>query len=165
MAVVKKRKTTKKSKSKAKDVLLPGEKTMERSCATCRLRKVRCSGDRPACTLCLRGAAARGLPVDGVRCVYAGASFFAKEGDGEVEEELGGRGARCEWGEGKGEGDEGRDEGVVGVDANIGEDACPPPLPPLVPTTAHFWDGGPLSSADIAGWSGLKYAAERCRFP
>ncbi|GAA5840985.1 hypothetical protein JCM11251_006773 [Rhodosporidiobolus azoricus] len=94
MAIVKKRRMTKKTKSKkAIEVLLPGQKTMERSCATC----------RPACALCIRGAQARGLPADGVRCCYAAASFFAKEGDGEVEARLGGRGAKCEWGELKAE--------------------------------------------------------------
>ncbi|GAA5917576.1 hypothetical protein JCM6882_001984 [Rhodosporidiobolus microsporus] len=162
MAVVKKRKTTKKSKSKAKEVLLPGQKTMERSCATCRQRKVRCSGDRPACTLCLRGAAARNLPTDGVRCCYAGASFFAKEGDGEVEEELGGRGARSNPPPPRPAAP--LPASFTPFNPSFPSSVNPLPLPPLVPTSDHFWDSGPLTNKDIAGWSGLFYAAEKCRF-
>ncbi|BGP41568.1 hypothetical protein JCM10449v2_005559 [Rhodotorula kratochvilovae] len=79
--------------------LKPGTITKESSCSTCRIRKVRCTGERPACALCIKGAAAQGLPASGVRCVFSGASALATREDKEFEAQAGGRGAKCRWGD------------------------------------------------------------------
>ncbi|GAA5852386.1 hypothetical protein JCM8547_006762 [Rhodosporidiobolus lusitaniae] len=76
-----------------------GAATKEKACASCVHRKVRCTGGRPACTLCIKAAVARGYSAEGVRCLYFAASIFAKEGDDQLEAEMGGRDGRCFWGE------------------------------------------------------------------
>lgn len=42
----------------------------ERSCATCRARKVRCSEERPACQQCRKSARAAGYDPSTTRCFY-----------------------------------------------------------------------------------------------
>ncbi|POY73413.1 hypothetical protein BMF94_3751 [Rhodotorula taiwanensis] len=86
-----------KNKLKPNDPLPPGTTTKELSCASCRIRKTRCSGDRPACVQCIRGAATKGYPADGVHCVFSAASVFAKKEDVAFEAQVGGRGAKCIW--------------------------------------------------------------------
>ncbi|GAA5940269.1 hypothetical protein JCM10213_008383 [Rhodosporidiobolus nylandii] len=71
----------------------------EQSCQTCRVRKIRCTQERPACQQCRKSAIARGHPAEGVRCHYSAASVFAKDGDAEFELELGGRERGCFWGD------------------------------------------------------------------
>ncbi|BGP25963.1 hypothetical protein Rt10032_c06g2634 [Rhodotorula toruloides] len=87
------------SKVKPTDPLPPGTKTKEASCGSCRVRKTKCTGDRPACVQCLKAASAKGCEASLVRCVYAGASVFATSEDREFEAARGGRGAQCYWGE------------------------------------------------------------------
>ncbi|GAA5998570.1 uncharacterized protein JCM10292_002791 [Rhodotorula paludigena] len=93
------RKRARRSPKSKKHVPDPAVPSKEQSCANCRLRKIRCSGDRPACSLCLRGAASRNLPASSVRCVYSGSSMFATAEDKAFEAARGGRGATCDWGE------------------------------------------------------------------
>lgn len=97
--------------------LLNGSKTKEQSCATCRHRKVKCSGGkgssihflwplvltkansltgRPACLHCLKVSAAQGIPPQGVICLYSAKSVFAREEDIEIEAKFG-KAARCLW--------------------------------------------------------------------
>ncbi|GAA5868074.1 hypothetical protein JCM1840_003677 [Sporobolomyces johnsonii] len=99
MALIAKRRKGSRKASKTPQPLAPGMKTKEQSCATCRHRKVRCTGGRPACSHCIKSAAARGIPASSVKCLYSAASMFAKEEDVELEAKLGGRGARCLWGD------------------------------------------------------------------
>ncbi|GAA5927323.1 hypothetical protein JCM1841_002208 [Sporobolomyces salmonicolor] len=99
MALIAKRRKGSRKTNKAPQPLAPGMKTKEQSCATCRHRKVRCTGGRPACSHCIKSAAARGIPASSVKCLYSAASMFAKEEDIQLEAKLGGRGARCLWGD------------------------------------------------------------------
>ncbi|KPV74201.1 uncharacterized protein RHOBADRAFT_44685 [Rhodotorula graminis WP1] len=79
--------------------LPPGTVTKESSCAVCRMRKLKCSGGRPACALCIKGAVAEGRLASGVRCLYSASSVHATAADKELEAMLGGRGSKCAWGE------------------------------------------------------------------
>ncbi|GAA5990228.1 hypothetical protein JCM10908_005884 [Rhodotorula pacifica] len=88
---------TRKNKLKPNDPLPPGTITKELSCASCRIRKTRCSGDRPACVQCTKAAVAKGFVAEHVRCVYSAASVFATRDDVAFEQQVGGRGARCIW--------------------------------------------------------------------
>ncbi|GAA6049108.1 hypothetical protein JCM3770_003890 [Rhodotorula araucariae] len=98
---------TRKKQTKGRHLpLKPGTITKESSCSMCRIRKVRCTGERPACTLCIKGAAAKGLPASGVRCVFSGASALATREDKEFEAQAGGRGAKCRWGDEEKKGEE-----------------------------------------------------------
>ncbi|GAA5932691.1 Zn(II)2Cys6 transcription factor domain-containing protein [Sporobolomyces koalae] len=73
--------------------------TKEMSCANCRTRKVRCTGGRPACEQCLKASAMQGVHPSRVRCLYSGASQYAKSEDREIEAKLGGvKAQRCLWG-------------------------------------------------------------------
>ncbi|BGP17817.1 hypothetical protein JCM10213v2_005859 [Rhodosporidiobolus nylandii] len=142
----------------------------EQSCQTCRVRKIRCTQERPACQQCRKSAIARGHPAEGVRCHYSAASVFAKDGDAEFELELGGRERGCFWGD--------QPEGVEASTAAPGASIRDTPafaeddgregvavaavLPPVVKRDAAFWDGGPLSPEEINGWSGLLYVAKKC---
>ncbi|BGO95513.1 hypothetical protein NBRC10512_007771 [Rhodotorula toruloides] len=74
-----------------------------------RVRKTKCTSDRPACVQCLKAAAAKGCDTSLVRCVYSAASVFATSEDREFEAARGGRGAQCYWGEGRAEGGGGGD--------------------------------------------------------
>ncbi|GAA6032265.1 hypothetical protein JCM8097_007153 [Rhodosporidiobolus ruineniae] len=67
----------------------PGEPTKEQSCQT----------SRPACDQCIKAAVARGAREEDVKCHYSAASIYAKHGDSEFEARLGGREAKCDWGE------------------------------------------------------------------
>ncbi|GAA5841851.1 hypothetical protein JCM9279_003130 [Rhodotorula babjevae] len=96
--MAKSRKISRPRKSKTKQ-LPPGTLTKESSCAVCRMRKVKCSGGRPACALCIKGAVAEGRPASGVRCLYSASSVNATAADKELEAQLGGRGSKCAWGE------------------------------------------------------------------
>ncbi|GAA5879215.1 hypothetical protein JCM3774_003524 [Rhodotorula dairenensis] len=86
-----------KNKLKPNDPLPPGVTTKEQSCASCRIRKTRCTGGRPACVQCTKAAVAKGFAAVGVHCVYSAASVFATRDDVAFERQVGGRGARCIW--------------------------------------------------------------------
>ncbi|GAA6003643.1 hypothetical protein JCM10207_003524 [Rhodosporidiobolus poonsookiae] len=100
--------------------------------------------DRPACALCLKAATAEGYPASGVRCHYSAASQFAKKGDAELERELGGRGARCDWGrkEGATAGGQGGGEAQK-EDEGEAADRPSTPSPPL--SAARTTSTPPLS--------------------
>ncbi|GAA5900522.1 hypothetical protein JCM8208_000523 [Rhodotorula glutinis] len=96
--MAKSRKISRPRKGKSKQIP-PGAVTKESSCAVCRMRKVKCSGGRPACALCIKGAVAEGRLASGVRCLYSASSMHATAADKELEAMLGGRGSKCAWGE------------------------------------------------------------------
>lgn len=52
--------------------------------------------ERPVCSHCLKASSARGIPAEGVICLYSANSIFATEEDIELEEKFG-KSERCLW--------------------------------------------------------------------
>ncbi|ORY51208.1 hypothetical protein BCR35DRAFT_310699 [Leucosporidium creatinivorum] len=77
-------------KQHSKPTSTPGMPSKERSCETCRRRKVRCSESRPACAQCLKSAALKGIPASEVRCEYSTRSIFFQSSNGQGGKTTGG---------------------------------------------------------------------------
>ncbi|GAA6058589.1 hypothetical protein JCM10212_007028 [Sporobolomyces blumeae] len=59
-----------KSSTKGRHIVQVNPLAKGQSCITCRVRKVRCSADRPACAACLRTAKFEGRDLATVKCEY-----------------------------------------------------------------------------------------------